>query len=237
MAQEHPLMPHATATWLIDNSSLTFEQIADYCGLHVLEVQAIADETAQHVHIPRDPVAAGELTQDELEKGQADSAHMLQMSADLPEQQKRTRGPRYTPVSKRQDKPDGIAWIVKNHPDIPDSKIAKLIGTTKNTITAIREKTHWNMANIQEKDPVTLGLCSQRELDALVAAAAKKAGVEISDPKFDSDRTALLDELRRERAAAEQAAREAAEAEALGVEMPEESPSEPQAQVDPFAKG
>ena len=237
MAQEHPLMPHATAEWLIENSTLSFEQIAEYCGLHILEVQSIADETAQHRHLPRNPIEAGELSREELERGQVDPKHKLRMLQG-PEQNRRTKGPRYTPVSKRQDKPEGIAWIVQNHPDIPDSKISKLIGTTKNTIQAIRTKTHWNMENITPKDPVALGLCSQRDLDALVEEAANKAGVEISDPKFESDRAAMLAELKRERREAEEAARRAAEEEALGVPGVADSDEPPvQAQVDPFAKG
>ncbi|MEO0499074.1 MAG: DUF1013 domain-containing protein [Pseudomonadota bacterium] len=230
-------MPHATAEWLVDNSTLSFDQIADYCGLHILEVQSIADETAQHKHIPRDPIEAGELTREELTKGEQDPKHKLAMSQG-PEQQTRTKGPRYTPVSKRVDKPDGIAWIVQNHPDIPDSKISKLIGTTKNTIQAIRTKTHWNMENITPKDPVALGLCAQRDLDALVEAAAVKAGVEISDPKFESDRAALLEELKRERIEAAEEAKRVAEAEAMGLEpgvAAEEAGKEPDF-VDPWAK-
>jgi hypothetical protein len=228
MPQEHPLMPHATAAWLVDNSSLTFEQIATFCGLHVLEVQAIADETAQARHIPRDPIRAGDLTQEELERGQADPAHRLVLQKG-PEQMRRTKGPRYTPVSKRQDKPDGIAWIVKNHPEITDAQISRLIGTTKNTISAIRDKTHWNMQNITEKDPVTLGLCSQRELDALVAAAAKKAGIEKVDATLEKDRDELLEELRAERVAAEKAAQDALAGESSPA--PAEAPF-----LDPFAK-
>ena len=227
-------MPHATAEWLVDNTTLSFEQIAEFCGLHILEVQSIADETAQHKHLPRNPVEAGELTREEIEKGQVDEAYRLKISKG-PEQKRRTKGPRYTPVSKRQDKPEGIAWLVQNHPDITDSKISKLIGTTKNTIQAIRTKQHWNMENIVPKDPVALGLCSQRDLDALVEEVAKKQGVEITDPRFESDRAAMLEELRRERAEAEEVARKAAEAEALGLD-PDAGPRS-QDQVDPFAKG
>lgn len=208
MAQNYPLMPHATAAWLVDNTALTFSQIADFCGLHVLEVQAIADETASAKHIPRDPIRAGDLTQAELDKGQANPEHSLVLQKG-PEQQRRTKGPRYTPVSKRQDKPDGIAWIVRNHPEITDAQISRIIGTTKTTISAIRDKTHWNIQNITPKDPVTLGLCSQRELDALVAVAAKKAGIERIDMTFDHDRDELLEELRKERAEAARAAQEA----------------------------
>ncbi|HKC04165.1 MAG TPA: DUF1013 domain-containing protein [Sphingomicrobium sp.] len=204
MAQ--PLMPHATASWLVENTSLTFEQIAQFCGLHILEVQAIADDTAATKLTGRDPIRAGELTHDEIDKGQADSDYVLKMHKE-PDQVRRTKGPRYTPVSKRQDKPDGIAWIIRNHPDVTDGQISKLIGTTRTTIAAIRDRSHWNMANITPKDPVTLGLTSQRELDAAVAKAAKAAGAPaFQDTRFEGDRAALIHELRAER---EQHARDA----------------------------
>ena len=204
MAQ--PLMPHATAAWLVDNTSLTFEQIAEFCGLHILEIQAIADDTAATKLTGRDPVRAGELTHEEIEKGQGDPDYTLKMFK-APEAVRRTRGPRYTPVSKRQDKPDGIAWIIKNHAAVSDGQISKLIGTTRTTIAAIRDRTHWNMANITPKDPVTLGLTTQRELDAAVAKAAKAAGVAApTDTRLEGDREALIEQLRRER---EQHAREA----------------------------
>ena len=207
-----PLMPHATASWLVDNTSLSFEQIAEFCGLHILEVQAIADDTAATKLTGRDPVRAHELTMEEIEKGQKDPDYRLKMQKG-PEQIRRTKGPRYTPVSKRQDKPDGIAWILRHHPEISDAQIGKLIGTTRNTIAAIRDRTHWNISNIQPKDPVTLGLCSQRELDALVARAAKKAGIvdEQEDTRLGDDREALIEELRAEREAAAKAASEAAQ--------------------------
>ena len=204
MAQ--PLMPHATAAWRVDNTSLTFEQIAEFCGLHILEVQAIADDTAATKLTGRDPIRAGELTHEEIEKGQANPDYSLQMWK-APEAVRRTKGPRYTPVSKRQDKPDGIAWIIKNHPEVSDGQIGKLIGTTRTTISAIRERTHWNMANITPKDPVTLGLTTQRELDAAVAKAAKAAGVAApTDTRLEGDREALIEQLRKER---EQHVREA----------------------------
>ncbi|MHA6722217.1 DUF1013 domain-containing protein [Sphingomonas sp. RS2018] len=204
MAQ--PLMPHATASWLVDNTALSFEQIADFCGLHILEIQAIADDTASSKLTGRDPVRAHELTMEEIEKGQDDPDYRLVMLKG-PEQVRRTKGPRYTPVSKRQDKPDGIAWIIRNHPEISDGAIGKLIGTTRTTIAAIRDRSHWNIANITPKDPVTLGLTSQRELDALVAKAAKAAGIEApTDERLAGDREALLTQLRAER---EQAARDA----------------------------
>ena len=200
MAQ--PLMPHATASWLVDNTALSFQQIADFCGLHILEIQAIADDTAATKLTGRDPVRAGELTMAEIEKGQDDPSYKLVMLKG-PDQIRRTKGPRYTPVSKRQDKPDGIAWIIRNHPEISDGQISKLIGTTRTTIAAIRDRTHWNIANITPKDPVTLGLCSQRELDALVAKAAKAAGIEAPvDSRLDGDRQALIEELRAQREAA-----------------------------------
>ncbi len=211
--QATPLMPHATASWLVDSTGLTFEQIADFCGLHILEVQAMADDLAGAKYTGRDPVRSGELTHEEIEKGQADPTYKLKIQK-VPVQIQRTKGPRYTPVSKRQDKPDGIAWILRNHPEMSDAQIGKLIGTTRNTITAIRERSHWNIQNINPKDPVTLGLCSQRELDAAVAKAAKKAGIEadvVPDSKLVDDKQALIDELKREREDAARAAVEAAQ--------------------------
>ena len=215
MAQPTPLMPHATASWLVDNTSLSFEQIAEFCGLHILEVQAMADDLASSKYTGRDPVHSGELTHAEIERGQADPEYRLKMQR-APVDVSRTKGPRYTPVSKRQDKPDGIAWIIRNHPEISDAQIGKLIGTTRNTINAIRERSHWNIANIQPKDPVTLGLCSQRELDAAVARAAKGSAPSETeeetapiDPR--DDREKLIEELRAEREAAAKAASEAAQ--------------------------
>ncbi len=238
MAQ--PLMPHATASWLVDNSSLTFEQIADFCGLHILEVQAIADDTAATKLTGRDPLRAAELTQEEIERGQADPNYRLKMHRE-PDTTMRTKGPRYTPVSKRQDKPDGIAWLIRNHPELSDGQIGKLIGTTRTTIQGIRERSHWNIANIQPKDPVTLGLTSQRELDAAVAKAAKAAGTEAApkDAGLDEDRAALIEELRAERetaareAEAAHAAELAAENEGEAAEAPAETD---QGFVDPFRK-
>jgi len=210
VADAHPIMPHATASWLVENTSLSFQQIADFCGIHVLEVQAIADDTAATKLTGRDPVRAGDLTIEDIEKGQADPRHRLRLLKG-PDQLKRTKGPRYTPVSKRVDKPDGIAWIIRNHPEITDGQISKLIGTTKTTIASIRDKSHWNYTNLTPKDPVTLGLCSQRELDALVAAAAKDKPP-VDDPKLETERAALIEQLRAEREAADRAAREAEEA-------------------------
>jgi hypothetical protein len=212
--QPKPLMPHATATWLVDNTALSFEQIAEFCGLHILEVQAMADDLAGSKYTGRDPVHAGELTQAEIERGQADPSYRLKMHK-APVEVTRTKGPRYTPVSKRQDKPDGIAWILRNHPEVSDAQISKLIGTTRNTIGAIRDRSHWNIQNITPKDPVTLGLCSQRELDAMVAKAAKRAGVSEDGnaparPERN-EREKLIEQLRAEREAQTKAASEAAQ--------------------------
>ena len=220
MAQ--PLMPHATAAWLVENSSLTFEQIAEFCGLHILEVQAIADDTAATKLTGRDPIRSGELTHEEIEKGQKDPDYKLQIQKK-PDEVRRTRGPRYTPLSKRQEKPDGIAWLVRNHPELSDGQIGKLIGTTRTTIAAIRDRTHWNMANITPKDPVTLGLTTQRELDAAIIKAQKAAGgAAPTDETFESDREALIEQLRAER---EQHARDA-EAALAAAEAGEEALSD-----------
>jgi len=208
-AVAQPLMPHATASWLVDNTALGFDQIAEFCGLHILEVQAIADDTAGTKYTGRDPVRAHEISNEEIHKGEGNPDYKLQMLKG-PDPVRRTKGPRYTPVSKRQDKPDGIAWILRNHPEISDGAIGKLIGTTRTTIAAIRDRTHWNISNIQPKDPVTLGLCSQRELDALVTRAAKKAGIEApTDNRLAGDREALIAELRLEREENQRVAAEA----------------------------
>ena len=170
------LMPKATAVWLVDNTGLTFEQIADFCELHRLEVKGIADgEVSQHIR-GVDPIAGGELTREEIERGLADPEYRLKQKsssiANLP--QPKRKGARYTPVSRRQDKPDAIAWFIRNHPEVNDAQISKLVGTTKNTINAVRDRSHWNTAMIKPVDPVTLGLCSQIELDETIAKAAAK---------------------------------------------------------------
>ncbi|MFQ6551350.1 DUF1013 domain-containing protein [Aestuariibius insulae] len=174
---DKPLMAKATAVWLVDNTTMTFKQVADFCGLHELEVQGIADgDVAQGVK-GFDPVANNQLTQDEITKGEADPTHKLKLkfnAASVGEEKR--RGPRYTPLSKRQDRPASILWLVKFHPELSDAQISKLVGTTKPTIQSIRERTHWNISNIQPIDPVALGLCKQSELDLAVQKAnAKKA--------------------------------------------------------------
>jgi uncharacterized protein len=170
------LMPKATAVWLIDNTGLTFEQIAHFCELHPLEVRGIADgEVAENMR-GADPVASGELTREEIAKGEADAAYRLNSPApkhvDVP--QPKRKGARFTPVSRRKDRPDAIAWFLRNHPEISDAQISRLIGTTKSTIESVRARKHWNSGNLKPVDPVTLGLCTQIELDQLVSAAASR---------------------------------------------------------------
>ncbi|HET9160621.1 MAG TPA: cell cycle transcriptional regulator TrcR [Caulobacteraceae bacterium] len=170
------LMPKATAVWLVDNTSLTFEQIADFCGLHPLEVKGIADgEVARDIR-GADPIANGQLSREELDAAQADSKHRMRaLKSRHAELLKPTKkAPRYTPVSRRQDRPDAIAWFVRNHPEVTDAQISKLLGTTKSTIESVRSRSHWNSANIKPVDPVSLGLVSQLELDAVVKKAAEK---------------------------------------------------------------
>lgn len=169
-----PLMPMATAVWLVDNSSLTFRQIADFCGLHELEIQGIADETIGINVVGLDPTTNGQLTREEIERCQKDPKASLTLIKHDVEAKTRTKGPRYTPVSKRQDKPDAIAWLLRNHPELSDLQISRLVGTTKPTIQSIRSKSHWNAQNIKPLDPVGLGLCRQAELDEAVRQAAER---------------------------------------------------------------
>lgn len=163
-----PLMPKATAVWLLDNTTLTFEQIGDFCGMHPLEIQGIADGEVAAGIMGQNPMDTQELTKEEIEKGEKDADYRLVMCEKAVQHlkmNKSKKGARYTPIARRQDKPEAIAFILKNHPYIPDSQIVKLIGTTKKTIDSIRDKTHWNHANIKPKDPVLLGLCLQTALD------------------------------------------------------------------------
>ena len=168
MAQ--PLMPKATAVWLVENTALTFEQIAAFCGLHPLEVKAIADGEVAVGMVGLDPVGSGQLAQSEIDRCVKDANRRLTLQVqDLPQPMQRSKGPRYTPVTKRGEKPDAIAWLVKTHPDLSDAQISRLIGTTKPTIAAVRDRTHWNTANIKPRHPVFLGLCTQRELEEALA--------------------------------------------------------------------
>jgi len=171
-----PLMQKATAVWLVDNTTLTFAQIADFCGLHELEVNGIADgEVAQGIK-GFDPIANRQLTAEEIRRCEADpKARLRLMKNPAAEGETKRKGPRYTPLSKRQERPAAIAWLVKFHPELPDGAIAKLVGTTKPTIQSIRDRSHWNMANITPVDPVALGMCRQSELDAAVARAVAKS--------------------------------------------------------------
>lgn len=175
MAQQYPLMPKSTAVWLVENTTLTFDQIGHFCGLHPLEVQALADGEVGMNIVGQDPILGGELTKDEIEKAQADAAYrMVMLKSTLPQPKKRSSGPRYTPISKRGDKPDGIAYLLKNHPELTDSQIVRLIGTTKGTIEKIRSRTHINISNIKARNPIELGLCSSAELEK-ASTRSKKA--------------------------------------------------------------
>ncbi len=204
-----PLMPKATAVWLVENTALSFDQIADFCNLHPLEVKAIADGDAAQGIKGMDPLQTGQLSREEIAKAEADPNYRLSLAnpkVRLPEAQ-RKKGPRYTPVSRRQDRPNAILWLVRNHPELKDAAIMRLVGTTKSTIQAIRERTHWNAASLSPLDPVTLGLCSQIDLDFEVARASKDKPAEAEAPQSAT----LLP-------AAETTARKEAEAEAAKPE-------------------
>jgi uncharacterized protein len=183
MSNTAPLMPKATAVWLVENTSLSFDQIADFCKLHFLEVKGIADgEVAAGIR-GHDPITSGQLTREEIAKGEADPEYRLGLATSkvrLPEV-KKTRGPRYTPLSRRQDRPNAILWLLRNHPELKDAQIMRLVGTTKTTLQAIRDRTHWNSATLTPLDPVTLGLCSQIDLDLEVNRAAKDRPAVVED--------------------------------------------------------
>ena len=169
-----PLMPKATAVWLVENTALSFEQIADFCGAHPLEVQGIADGEVAQGMLGLDPTVNGQLTKEEIARCEADKNERLRMSkATIPLPATRTKGPRYTPVAKRQDKPDAVAWLIRHHPELTDAQISKLIGTTKQTIAAVRDRSHWNFPNLRPRDPVLLGLCTQGDLNAAVLKGRK----------------------------------------------------------------
>jgi hypothetical protein len=189
------LMPKATAVWLVDNTALSFDQIAQFCSLHPLEVKAIADgESAQGIK-GMDPIMTGQLSRDEIARAEKDENHRLRLSdpkVRVPESKRRS--PRYTPLSKRQDRPNAILWLVRNHPELKDAQISRLVGTTKSTIEQIRERKHWNAANLQPMDPVTLGLCSQIDLDIEVqrASAGKPAPAPAGDTLLPASMTERL---------------------------------------------
>ncbi|MGC6412432.1 MAG: DUF1013 domain-containing protein [Candidatus Puniceispirillaceae bacterium] len=183
------LMPKATAVWLIDNTALTFEQIGDFCQLHPLEVQAIADGEIGPGMQGYDPITNGQLTKEMISTCEADASARLKLAeTDLPQPTLRTKGPRYVPVARRGDKPDAIAWLVKHHPELSDAQIGKLIGTTKETIRKIRDRSHWNISNITAKHPAMLGLCNQQDLNA----AIEKAG---GSPKATEEQVENVSEI------------------------------------------
>jgi len=187
-----PLMPKATAVWLIEKTSLTFEQVADFVGMHPLEVQAIADGEVAGGMTGFDPTTNGQLTKEEVKRCEADPAARLKLTPrDVPMPVARSKGPRYTPVAKRQDRPDAIAWLLKVHPELQDSQVAKLVGSTKSTVQSVRDRTHWNMQNVRPRDPVTLGLCSLKDLNDAVDKARRKAAREDAAKKKAAARAAV----------------------------------------------
>jgi uncharacterized protein len=227
-----PMMPKATAVWLVENTALTFQQIAEFCGLHELEVQAIADGEVVAGMTGLDPMASGQLTQEELDRVAGDPSARLKLAAtNIPLPAVRTKGARYTPVAKRQDKPDAIAFLIRHYPELTDAQISKLLGTTKETINKVRDRTHWNSPNIRPRDPIDLGLCSIMELQAALNRARRK----IEAAKTAEERAAARAE--REAAAKEDGAGEAETGESASDEAPatrdastsDESPSAPPA--------
>lgn len=180
----HLLMPKATAVWLVENTALTFIQIAAFCGLHELEVNAIADQEVAVGMVGLDPIANAQLTQAEIDRCSGDpNARLVLSKSDLPAPKSRSKGPRYTPVTKRGDKPDAIAWLVKTHPELSDAAISRLIGTTKPTINAVRDRTHWNAANIKAQNPLILGLCTHKDLEEALSKVKRPStpAPEVSD--------------------------------------------------------
>ena len=239
MSQRRPLMPKATAVWLVQNTALTFDQIAEFCGLHPLEVKGIADgDVAQGIK-GMDPVTNNQLTREEIAKAEADASHKLHIAeskVELPAQVQTRKGPRYTPVSRRHDRPNAVLWLLRNHPELKDSQLMRLVGTTKPTIAQIRDRTHWNSAQLTPQDPVTLGLCSQIDLDAEVKKAARRLERERKEATKDKEKAGTL--LSTEETTADAPAPAAATAEIVAPkpapEEREETPEEEQARV--FAK-
>lgn len=235
MSDRKPLMPKATAVWLVENTSLTFDQIAAFCGLHVLEVKGIADgDVAQGIK-GLDPVTSGQLTRDEIAVAERDPTHELHLAEPkvvVPPTPTK-KGPRYTPVSRRHDRPNAVLWILRSHPELKDSQIMRLVGTTKPTIGQIRDRTHWNAPNLTPQDPVTLGLCSQVDLDNEVKKAARRLEREQKEAQKDMEKAGtLLPTEATTAAGAEQPRAEIIAPEP--EEVREETPEEEQARV--FAK-
>ncbi len=221
-----PLMPKATAVWLVENTSLTFDQIADFCKLHPLEVKGIADGEVATGIKGYDPISTGQLTREEIAAAEHAPGHRLQLATSklrTPEF-KKARGARYTPLSRRQDRPNAVLWLLRNHPELKDAQVMRLVGTTKHTLQAIRERTHWNSANLQPLDPVTLGLCSQIDLDVEVNRAAKER------PKPEEDRSQTL--VSAEITTARPTPAPSSQLEVFGVPTPKPKPSEEKINVD-----
>ncbi len=213
-----PLMPKATAVWLVENTSLTFEQIAEFCGMHPLEVQGIADGEVAIGIVGLDPIANGQLTREEIARVEADKSARLKIVENaLPIPVVHGKGAKYTPVSKRQDRPNAIAWLIRHHPELTDAQVGRLVGTTKSTIQKVRDRTHWDMANIKPQNPVSLGICSQQDLDDAIDKAHRAA----QRAKQNEERAKRRAE--REKAAAKTAAGKPAEA----AEEPSEDSAEP----------
>lgn len=195
MSARRPLMPKATAVWLVENTGLSFDQIAEFCGLHPLEVKGIADgDVAQGIK-GMDPVTSSQLTREEIARAEKDPAHRLVLAeskVELPAQAQTRKGPRYTPVSRRHDRPNAVLWLLRNHAELKDSQIMRLVGTTKPTIGQIRDRTHWNSPQLTPQDPVTLGLCSQLDLDAEVKKAARRLERERKEASKDREKAGTL---------------------------------------------
>ena len=195
MSDRRPLMPKATAVWLVENTGLAFDQIAEFCGLHPLEVKGIADgDVAQGIK-GMDPVTNGQLTRDEIARAEKDHAHKLKLAVskvEMPDAPHTRKGPRYTPVSRRHDRPNAVLWLLRNHSELKDSQLMRLVGTTKPTILQIRDRTHWNSAQLTPQDPVTLGLCSQIDLDAEVNKAARRLDRDRKDGGKSTDKAGTL---------------------------------------------
>ncbi len=214
-----PLMPKATAVWLVENTSLSFEQIAGFTGMHELEVQAIADGEVAAGIVGVNPITNGQLTQEDLDRAQEDPRARLKLNkSDIPLHKARSKGARYTPVSKRQDRPDAISWLLKHHPELTDAQVSRLIGTTKPTILSVRDRSHWNAPNIKPQNPVTLGLCTEPELEKAVIIAQRRV--------TNAQKAVAREAKRREREAAAAAA--AAAAEAAPAEAPPGSETAPE---------
>lgn len=240
MSDRKPLMPKATAVWLVENTSLSFDQIAEFCGLHVLEVKGIADgDVAQGIK-GMDPITSNQLTREEIAAAEEDPSRKLRLAeakVQIPETTTK-RGPRYTPVSRRHDRPNAVLWLLRNHPELKTSQLMRLVGTTKPTIAQIKDRTHWNSANLVPQDPVTLGLCSQTDLDAEVKKAAKRIEREAREARKEAIKAGTLlptEETTSLAPAAEEGFHPTAEiVQPRDAEAREETPAEEEARV--FAK-